>query len=366
MSPVALSSLLAIAAAALSLVAAQSSSAQESVYPATPLYSKHYASPSDLPYKVDSDEHLVRGTQQGYNICNDTTQLQTSMCQTAFVENIGDFCLWAPPNSNTTVGQDEGEMVAWCTKRHGTRLIPNGALKGVQVLKTPDYLQFVGFIDQAQINLSHDDFGGEMDPHGADNRGNPMGGVVFSSNWTGSDIQVSDWHNFMGGNAFCFRICDPSRPNARNFCENVYDRIGCAYNDPNNAKEGVFEVCAADNADYVGIYTDSKGAVQTYHQPDEALGPITTIPYTPRIPGSSNCVTYTSSALYTDLATVSPTVSVTPSGSLSTSRKLGVSSTGSGAGVKPTNPGSISNDASVLAISGISFLAVVFSALFLA
>jgi hypothetical protein len=172
--------------------------------------------------------------------------------------------------------------------------------------------------------------------------------------------------SFMGGNAFCFRICDPSRPNARNFCENVYDRIGCAYNDPNNAKEGVFEVCAADNADYVGIYTDSKGAVQTYHQPDEALGPITTIPYTPRIPGSSNCVTYTSSALYTDLATVSPTVSVTPSGSLSTSRKLGVSSTGSGAGVKPTNPGSISNDASVLAISGISFLAVVFSALFLA
>lgn len=38
----------------------------------------------------------------------------------------------------------------------------------------------------------------------------------------------------------------------------------------------------------------------TYQQPAEELGPITTIPYTARIPASSQCTPYTSSAIYTD------------------------------------------------------------------
>lgn len=60
-------------------------------------------------------------------------------------------------------------MVAWCTKPgHGTRLIPAGALTGVQYLKTPDFVQVVGFIDQEKINMLRNDSGGEMDPHGAD------------------------------------------------------------------------------------------------------------------------------------------------------------------------------------------------------
>jgi hypothetical protein len=80
-----------------------------------------------------------------------------------------DFCLWAPSVSNKTVGEAEGEMVAWCSKPgHGTRLIPPGALTGVQFLKTPDYIQIVGFIDQTKVNIADGDYGGEMDPHGAD------------------------------------------------------------------------------------------------------------------------------------------------------------------------------------------------------
>lgn len=60
-------------------------------------------------------------------------------------------------------------MVAWCSKPgHGTRLIPAGALTGVQFLKTPDYIQIVGFIDQTKVNIANGDYGGEMDPHGAD------------------------------------------------------------------------------------------------------------------------------------------------------------------------------------------------------
>lgn len=35
-------------------------------------------------------------------------------------------------------------------------------------METPDYIQVVGFIDQTKINLAADDFGGELDPHGAD------------------------------------------------------------------------------------------------------------------------------------------------------------------------------------------------------
>jgi hypothetical protein len=35
-------------------------------------------------------------------------------------------------------------------------------------MKTPAYVQVVGFIDQAQINIEIADYGGEMDPHGAD------------------------------------------------------------------------------------------------------------------------------------------------------------------------------------------------------
>ncbi|KAG5633036.1 hypothetical protein DXG03_008742, partial [Asterophora parasitica] len=60
-------------------------------------------------------------------------------------------------------------MVAWCTKPgHGTRLIPRNALHGIQFMRTPDYVQVIGFLDQTKINIQEGDWGGEMDPHGAD------------------------------------------------------------------------------------------------------------------------------------------------------------------------------------------------------
>lgn len=82
---------------------------------------------------------------------------------------LSDFCLWGPPEYGRQVGDIEGIMVAYCTKPiHGTRLIPAGALQGVQFMRTPDYVQAVGFIDQTAINILRNDSGGEMDPHGAD------------------------------------------------------------------------------------------------------------------------------------------------------------------------------------------------------
>lgn len=108
-------------------------------------------------------------------------------------------------------------MVAWCTQPgRGTRLIPEGALKGVQFTEAPNYIQVVGYIDQTQINIVAGDYGGEMDPHGADRRGNPLGGLVFSQN-TGTGVnatnnstewrQVVQWHNFMGADMFCLKAC---------------------------------------------------------------------------------------------------------------------------------------------------------------
>jgi hypothetical protein len=101
----------------------------------------------------------------------------------------------------------------------------------------------------------------------------------------------------MGGGAFCFKVCDPAGTNAANFCQHIYDRIGCEYNAPNNAQNDVFESCQGDNQDYPGVYTDN-GQVMTYTQPAESLGPIESMPYQPRVPASSNCQTFSHNELY--------------------------------------------------------------------
>ena len=80
-----------------------------------------------------------------------------------------DFCFWGPPVSNTPIADSEGYEVAWCTtKKHGTRLIPQGTLTGVQVLNNSNYIQIVAFINQVNVNLPANDTGGELDPHGQD------------------------------------------------------------------------------------------------------------------------------------------------------------------------------------------------------
>ncbi|KAG2141156.1 uncharacterized protein EDB93DRAFT_1089526 [Suillus bovinus] len=320
MSPSALSALFAVAA--ITFVRAQPDPADP-----TPLVDKHYAYPSGIPYQVDYNTAALRGPQVGYNICNSTTENQSSMCQTSFVNHIDDFCLWAPPQPNSTIGDTEGQEVAWCTKPgHGTRLIPAGALQGVQLIKTPNYIQIAGFIDQTQINIAANDYGGELDPHGADLRGNPLGGLMYSNAFpsnggnNNSYQQVIDWTNFMGGDGFCMKICDPAGQNQQALCQNIYDRLGCAYNAPNNAQKGVFEVCDGDDMSPVGVYT-TNGATSTYFQPPESLGPITTVPYTPTPAASSNCVTYTSSALYTGQPT--------PTGATASSGASGAKSTAS-------------------------------------
>ncbi|CAE6369767.1 unnamed protein product [Rhizoctonia solani] len=271
----------------------------------TPLTDKKYTWP-DVPYQV-SPEAIGRGPQFGFNICNSTTENQESNCQTAFVNSIDDFCVWAPATANALIADTEAAEVAWCSKKgHGTRVIPGGALKGVQFLKTPDYVQITGFIDQTQINLQSDDSGGELDPHGADEQGNPIGGLMFSNAWSNGNnnsfTQAIEWTNFMGGNMFCLKICDPAGKNPAGYCQHIYDRIGCSYNAPAAYVNGTFEKCDSDSMELPGEYV-SNGVTVTYYQPPESLGPITTVPYTVSIPKSSNCVTYQSTDLYAAAST---------------------------------------------------------------
>ncbi|KEP53270.1 mannoprotein [Rhizoctonia solani 123E] len=290
----------------------------------TPLASKRFEYTA-LPFKADTDTGGERGAQYGYNVCNSTTEGQTSLCQTAMVNSIDDFCLWGPPEPNSLIGNTEGEAVAWCTKPgRGTRLIPAGALTGVQFMRTRSYVQVVGHIQQTGINLAANDDGGEMDPHGADRRGNPLGGLVFSNAFpsnggnNNSFQQVVEWHNFMGANIFCLKACDPTDPDDDKYCEHVFDRIGCQYNAPAAYVNGTFESCQGENQDFPGVYTNAAGQVVTYTQPPESLGAITTIPYTARVPASSNCVSFQSAALYSGLpgaASAAPSSSAASSAS---------------------------------------------------
>ncbi len=110
--------------------------------------------------------------QYGTNACG-TTSSQSSKCQTVWINDVDDFCLWAPPYVGT-IGDTERVGVAWCTKSgRGTRTIPNGSLKGIHFVKTPDYVQITGVGDFTKINIPKNDGGGEYDPHGADGNGNP-------------------------------------------------------------------------------------------------------------------------------------------------------------------------------------------------
>lgn len=324
-----------------------------------PLASKHFTWGA-LPYQADTDTG-DRGTQYGYNLCNTTTEGPTSLCQTAIINSIDDFCLWGPPEKDSVIGNVEGESVAWCTKPgYGTRVIPKGAITGVQFMKTPDYIQVTGFITQNLINIQADDSGGELDPHGADQRGNPLGGLLFSNAWGGQFTQAIEWHNFMGGGTFCLKACDPAGPNAARYCEHIFDRIGCQYNAPAAYVDGKFESCLGDNQDFPGIYTVN-GVAQTYTQPPESLGAIQSMPYTARIPASSSCVSHDPATLWSGAptATVSPAASASGTTTRTTSRVLSTIRSGSAAAASATTSKPNSASRAVLSLGSLAGAALV-------
>jgi len=344
--------------------AAPAAPAAVPTFPTTPLVSLHFPY-SQLPYKAIPGQYQ-RGTQTGYNQCNASTENQQSLCQTLIVNDITDFCLFAPPTPNSTISDTEGEEVAWCTKKgHGARGIVPGTIHGIQVLYNPNYIQIVAFITQEHVDIQTGDYGGELDGGGQDLLGNPIGGLCYTTAFSADNStyeQISNWNVFVGGDMVGIKICNPNGTNPAGYCQHTLDRIGLAYNMPNQAQNGTFEVCDTDPMEIPGVYT-SGGQTLSYAQPPESLGPITSIPYTPVIPSSSNCQTYQSTAIYTDFANLA---SATTAASNPTNTGAGGSSsrTGSAAGSSSTSGSSGAGTLSISLFS--SILGVAFSVAFLA
>ncbi len=219
--------------------------------------------------------------QSGYNTCARNTWNQDSRCQTAWINSLDDFCLWGPAEYGT-VGEKERSGVAYCTTdKHGTRLIPDGTIEGAHFVRTRDYVQVTGVGDFTSILIPDGDDGGEFDPHGADDLGNPIGGILYTTANRASNGEpwfVSEWTNFMSYNQFCLRACWGQRAAAQ--CEHIYDVMGCRWNIPANYDAGVFESCDGDIAMLQGIYGSS-----TFRQGDAAT------PSAHPAPASSQCST---------------------------------------------------------------------------
>ncbi|TFY68109.1 hypothetical protein EVJ58_g1204 [Rhodofomes roseus] len=268
-------------------------------------YSATYL-PSNAP------DHTQDG-QYGTNQCGIQSS-QNSLCQNAYLNSVDDFCVFAPPysGSNATIGDTERVEVSWCLRDgYGTRLIPDGTITGAHFVQTPDYIQITGVGDLTKLNIPVGDDGGELDPHGADGNGNPIGGLVFS-NALGQLQQLHEWTNYMSATEFCFRACTPG-PDATTYCQHTYDVMGCEWNMPGDYDAGVFDRCMGDSGEPMGVYGTS-----TWKQGHSAT------PSAHPAPATSMCTTYSSvgngvllarnlSANATSLSATATNSSATPS-----------------------------------------------------
>ncbi|RDB28045.1 hypothetical protein Hypma_002193 [Hypsizygus marmoreus] len=272
--------------------------------------------PSNAP------NHSEQG-QSGTNQCG-TGLNQTSNCQNAYLNSAADWCIWSPPEPGpgSVIGNTERIEVAWCIKNGtGARLIPDGTISGAHFVQTPDFVQITGVGNLTFLNIPAGDTGGELDPHGQDGLGNPIGGLVFSSAF-GQLQEIFEWTNFISDTQFCFRACKPG-PMAPTWCQHIYDVMGCAWNMPANYDAGVFENCKGDSGEPMGIYGAS-----TFHQGEP------TTPSAHPAPSSSSCASL--STIGNGLVATGTTTSAGPSATSSgTSAGPTLASPASG-GANPT------------------------------
>lgn len=235
-----------------------------------------------------------------------TANNQSSMARLISLNGINDFCLFAPPEPNGSIGDTEAIEVAYCLQpRNNARLIPDGTFTAVHFVKTPLYWQIQGFGDFTKINIQANDEGGELDPHGATGDGNPVGGNV-TANATGQDVSYQEWMNYMSANQFCLRICisENATYSAALQCQHTLDEMGCEWVMPGDYTEGTFTECDGDSAYPPGLYPLTNGSTSTFAQrytgtytAGGSVGTFTVgqtvTPQTPySIPASSNCITY--------------------------------------------------------------------------
>ncbi|WFD42762.1 hypothetical protein MPSI1_001412 [Malassezia psittaci] len=192
---------------------------------------------------------------------------QTSISRLVSINSVDDWCTFGPKDSSQELGSVEEEVVAYCTKpRNGARIIPDGTVTGAHFVKTPLYVQVMAHGDFTKINFQSGDTGGELDPHGATEKGNPHGGNV-TSNVSGKDVFYEEWMNYVGYNIMCFRVCiagsDIAPPKTE--CQHTLDEMGCWSVMPGDYSDDVFDTCDADAAYPPGIYVTG-GTTSSFQQ----------------------------------------------------------------------------------------------------
>ena len=76
------------------------------------------------------------------------------------------------------VGDEEGDVVAYCMKlAHGTRIMPERAITGMQLLFDGEAYMMTSLVDLTMINIQAGDYGGELNSGGQDG----MRGVFLRS-----------------------------------------------------------------------------------------------------------------------------------------------------------------------------------------
>jgi len=230
---------------------------------------------------------------------------QSSYSRLLTLNTVDDFCLFAPPTL-ANISDSETLEVAYCLQqRNDARLIPDGTLTGLTILKTDFYIQAMGYGSFTNLNIPYGDEGGELDPHGATGAGNPVGGNV-TSNVTGTDESFAEWMLYIDYNMFCFRICTNANAtfSAAEMCWHELDEMGCEFVMPAQYNfNGTFQTCDADVAMPPGWYPTAtvSGTTEFSTFAQYFTGVISGTPYTVGdtvtptapyfTPAQSNCVT---------------------------------------------------------------------------
>lgn len=117
-----------------------------------------------------------------------------------------DFCVFGPAELGESLAGSEGKLVSWCTKpQNGERQIPEGALTGVTVVKTDQWVQVSGVSvglplakclaevtklidsgDLTKLNIASHDPGAQLDSAGH----KPEGAVVQAGGKTAENWVV--------------------------------------------------------------------------------------------------------------------------------------------------------------------------------
>ncbi|KDN52095.1 hypothetical protein K437DRAFT_261644 [Tilletiaria anomala UBC 951] len=276
---------------------------------------------------------------------------QTSVSRLASINSIDDWCTFGPePVPNTQqMGDIEQTTVAYCTKaRNNARVIPDGTLTAVHFVKTPLYVQVMALGDFTKINMAPGDLGGELDPHGATNMGNPVGGNVTSNVADGkTDVFYQEWMNYISSSQVCFRVCIAGTDIAPTplECQHQLDTMGCNWVMPGNYADNSFDTCDGDAAYPPGLYPQPDGSTSTFQQffTGTYVGaggsvisytngsPTQTTPQSAySLPSTSNCVT--TSSISNGIKAIMPTTTMSTAVSSSTSSSSGSSNNNSSGG----------------------------------